>query len=78
MTSLSNRECDVKCPGDQSQLCGGKGSISLFNFKYNGKGINKDRDLFSKERINMFCFSYQHHKRRLFYCYYWTSCRPSG
>ena len=38
MTALSNRECNVKCPGDQSQICGGKGSISLFNFKYNGKG----------------------------------------
>ena len=49
MNALSNRECDVKCPGDQSQICGGKGSISLFNFKYNGKGISKDRDLFSKE-----------------------------
>ena len=53
MNALSNRECDVKCPGDQSQICGGKGSISLFNFKYNGKGISKDRDLFSKERIKM-------------------------
>ena len=42
MNSLSNRECDVKCPGDQSQMCGGKGSISLFNFKYNGKGMSNE------------------------------------
>ena len=38
VTALSNRECNVKCPGDPSQICGGKGSISLFNFNYNGRG----------------------------------------
>ena len=50
MTSLSNRECDVKCPGDQSQMCGGIGSMSLFNFKYNGKGKSKDKDVFFIEK----------------------------
>ena len=51
MTSLSNRECDVKCPGDQSQMCGGIGSVSLFNFNYNGKGKSKVKSIFHRKNV---------------------------
>ena len=30
---LSNRQCNVPCPGDNAQLCGGKGAISVYNLK---------------------------------------------
>ena len=30
---LSNRACKNKCPGDQAELCGGKGSLSIHQLK---------------------------------------------
>ena len=35
---LSNRDCSTPCPGDNSQMCGGKGTMSVFNIK-NDTGI---------------------------------------
>ena len=58
MTALSNRECDIKCPGDQSQMCGGKGSISLFNFKYNGKGMSKEHLFIRKNAFKKYIYIY--------------------
>ncbi len=30
---LSNRACDFKCPGDEAQMCGGKGSLIIHMLK---------------------------------------------
>ena len=30
---LSNSQCRTRCPGDLSQICGGKGSLSVFNHR---------------------------------------------
>ena len=36
---LSNSQCRTRCPGDLSQICGGKGSLSVFNH-----GIDDDKN----------------------------------
>ena len=35
---LQNGQCRAKCPGDRSQNCGGKGTISVFNHGFFFKG----------------------------------------
>ena len=37
-TPLSNRECTSNCPGDKSQTCGGKGTLSVLNYRYKARG----------------------------------------
>ena len=37
---LSNRMCNFACPGNPSQLCGGRGVMSVFNLK-NSTGIRQ-------------------------------------
>ena len=33
--ALSNKDCSTRCPGDPGQMCGGQGTLSVFNFRYN-------------------------------------------